>query len=92
MGPGKRPVGRAQAPPTGGACLVLAERAPWPIDVVDERVMGERERRRWEQPGERGPEGKHRFEDVRRKEVEANVVPYPLIMQTIVEELAREKE
>ncbi|MEA3066317.1 MAG: hypothetical protein QOJ27_2778 [Sphingomonadales bacterium] len=72
---------------TGGASLVIGERAEGPFDFIDERVMRERSRRRPERPLEAA--GEHRLEDVRRKELEAEVVPYPLIMQTIVEELAR---
>lgn len=75
---------------TGGACRLLAEQPPWPIDVIDERVMVERSRRRKEQASER--RDPHGLEDIRRREVEAEVVPYPLIMQTIVEELARGRE
>jgi hypothetical protein len=71
---------------TGGACRLLAERAPWPLDVIDERVIAERDRRRHDRP-ER-PDG-DRLKDVRREDIARRIVPYPLIMQIIVEELAR---
>ena len=66
---------------TGGACLVIGERAEGPFDFVDKRVMAQRGRRRSERTGvalEAGP----------GKEPEAAVIPYPLIMQTIVAEIA----
>ncbi|MEA3054478.1 MAG: hypothetical protein QOG72_3381 [Sphingomonadales bacterium] len=75
---------------TGGASLILGEKVQGPLDFVDERVMAERDRRRRERPPE--PEEKHGLEDLRREEVAAQVIPYPLIMQTIVEQLAQGME
>lgn len=70
---------------TGGACLILGEQGGGQYDIVDDRVIAERDE--WRRQGPGAPEDGFGRRD--EAEAEAEVVPYPLIMQTIVEELAR---
>lgn len=81
---------------TGGASALLADTFPAAaasghLDIVDDRIMArmrEREARR----GAIDDDAKGRQAiDPRRAEIAASIIPYPLIMQTIVAELAGEK-
>jgi hypothetical protein len=77
---------------TGGASALLREKlGADALDAVDERILS-RMPPRPSRP-ERSAEGAGLFEErsLRREAIAKSVIPYPLIVQTIVEELVRSR-